>query len=182
LLSANLYKNKKPLGQEYLIKEVAGVKIGLVGIVSPIYFNSEFLAKEKFEVKEPEKTLKKILPTVKSQASLIILLSHLGKKETALLLQKVAGIDVAIVGHERGTLNRPELCNNTILVQNNMQGKFLGVLDLTIGEKGTIENFAGSLVGINQEIPLDSEVETLMRDFEKKKPQDRPDTKEKLPQ
>jgi 2',3'-cyclic-nucleotide 2'-phosphodiesterase (5'-nucleotidase family) len=119
---------------------------------------------------------------VKSQASIIILLSHLGKNETTLLLQKVPGVDVAIIGHDRGTLNQPEILTKTILVQNSMQGKFLGILDLTIGTNGTIENFTGSMVGITEDTPLDSTVLALIREIEKKKTHDRPNKKENLSQ
>jgi len=169
LLSANLFKNNQPLGQAYLIKKFVGFNVGVIGLVSPIYFNPALLAKEGLEVKDPEKILKEILPRVKSQASIIILLSHLGKNETTLLLQKVPGVDVAIIGHDRGTLNQPEILTKTILVQNGMQGKFLGILDLTIGTSGTIENYTGSIVGITENTPLDTEVNTLIRQFEKKR-------------
>ena len=179
LLSANLYKKEKPLGQTYLIKKFVGFNVGVIGLVSPTYFNTEFLAKEGLKVKDPEITLKEILPKVKTQSDIIILLSHLGKNETTLLLQKVPGIDVAIVGHDLGTLNQPEILAKTILVQNSMQGKFLGILDLAIGTKGTIENYTGSMVGITENTPSDTEVITLIREFEKKETLTGPKKREK---
>jgi len=182
LLSANLFKNNQPLGQVYLIKKFVGFNVGVIGLVSPIYFNPELLAKEGLEVKDPEKTLKEILPRVKSQASIIILLSHLGKNETTLLLQKVPGVDVAIIGHDRGTLNQPEILTKTILVQNSMQGKFLGILDLTIGTNGTIENFTGSMAGITENTSSDPKVLALIREFEKYRDLDRAKETEKISQ
>ena len=182
LLSANLFKNKKPLGQEYCIKHFAEFKVGVIGLVSPSYFNSELLAKEDLEVKDPEKTLKEILPKVNAQADIIILLSHLGKNETTLLLQKVPGVDVAIIGHDPGMLNQPELLAKTILVQNSTQGKHLGILDLTIGTKGAIESYTGSMVSITENSPQDPEVFALMRELEKKKNSQHPRTEKKLPE
>ena len=67
LLSANLYKKEKPLGQTYLIKKFVGFSVGVIGLVSPTCFNGEFLAKEGLKVKDPEMTLKEILPKVKTQ-------------------------------------------------------------------------------------------------------------------
>ena len=182
LLSANLYKKEKPLGQTYLIKKFVGFSVGVIGLVSPTCFNGEFLAKEGLKVKDPEMTLKEILPKVKTQSDIIILLSHLGKNETTLLLQKVPGVDVAIVGHDLGTLNQPEILTKTILVQNSMQGKFLGILDLTIGTKGTIENYTGSMVGITENTPSDPTVLALIREFEKYRDLDRAKETEKIPQ
>jgi len=182
LLSANLYKNEKPLGQIFFIKKFAGFNVGVIGLVSPSYFNSEVLAKENLEVKNPETALKEILPKVRDQADIVILLSHLGKKETALLLQNVPGVDVAIIGHDQAILNQPELLAKTILVQNSTQGKFLGILDLTIGTTGTIKNYTGSMVSITEDTSSDPTVLPLLREFEKKKPNVGPTTKENLPQ
>ena len=154
----------------------------MIGLVSPTCFNAEFLAKEGLKVKDPETTLKEILPKVKTQADIIILLSHLGKNETTLLLQKVPGVDVAIVGHDPGILNQPEILTKTILVQNSMQGKFLGILDLTIGTKGTIENYTGSMVGITENTPSDPTVLALIREFEKQRDLNRAKEMGKIPQ
>jgi len=182
LLSANLYKKEKPLGQTYLIKRFPGFSVGVIGLVSPTYFNTEFLAKEDLKVKDPVITLKEILPKVKAQSNITILLSHLGKNETTLLLQRVRGVDVAIVGHDLGTLNQPEMLTKSILVQNSVQGKFLGILDLTIGTKETIENYTGNMVGITENIPSDPEVLALIREVEKKGNPQPPQTEKKLPE
>jgi 2',3'-cyclic-nucleotide 2'-phosphodiesterase (5'-nucleotidase family) len=182
LLSANLYKKGKPLGQTFLIKKFDGFNVGVIGLVSPGYFNPELLAKEKLEVKDPETELKEILPKVRAKADIIIFLSHLGKNDTTLLLQNVPGVDVAIIGHDQGTLNQPEILAKTILVQNSMKGQFLGILDLTIGTKGTIENYTGSMVGIAENIPSDPAVLALIREFEKYRDLDRAKETKKIPQ
>jgi len=169
LLSANIYKNNKPLGQAYLIKHFAGFKVGVIGLVSPIYFNPELLAKENLEVKDPETALKEILFKVSAQADIIILLSHLGRNQTNILIQNVPGIDVAIIGHDRGILKQPEILAKTILVQNSMQGKFLGILDLSLGENGVITGHNGSMVSITKETPSDPEVLAVIREFARQK-------------
>lgn len=181
LLSANLYKKEKPLGQTYLIKKFAGFTVGVIGLVSPTYFNAEIFAQEGLKVKDPTTTLEEILPKVKKQSDIIILLSHLGKNETTLLLQKVPGIDVAIVGHDLGTMNQPELLTKTILVQNSVQGKFLGTLDLTIGTGGAIVNYTGNMVGITENTPSDPEILALIREFEKQRNLDHAKEMEKIP-
>ena len=83
-LSANVYlkESNELVGREFLIKDFSDFKVGIIGLVSPDFFNQDFLIKEKLVIKDPESTLRKILPKVKSQVDLIILLSHLGKKET----------------------------------------------------------------------------------------------------
>lgn len=182
LLSANLFKNEKLLGQAYLIKKFEGFSVGIIGLVSPAYVNLKLLAAEGLAVKNSEEALQKILPIVKEQADIIILLSHLGRYETNLLLQKAPDIDVAIIGHDPGMLHQPELLNSTIVVHNSTNGKFLGVLDLTLGEKGDIKAHRGYVVGIIESSPSDPEVLALIREFEKKKIHNQPKPTEMLPQ
>jgi len=169
LVSANLYKNNQPLGQLFVIKQFPGFKVGVVGIVSPYYFSREFLAKEGLEIKAPETALNEILPQVKSQANLVVLLSHMGKPQTTELVKKVTGIDVAIIGHDLGNLSPPQKIDNTILVQSCMQGKFLGILDLALANNGSITSYDGNIIAITEETPSDPEVLKVIREFEKKK-------------
>ena len=182
LLSANLYKKENPLGETYLIKKFVGFKVGVIGLVSPTFFNVEFLAKEGLKVKDPEATLKEILPKVKAQADIIILLAHMERIEINMLIQKVPGVDVVVIGHESGILNQPEILTKSILVQNSMQGKFLGILDLTIGERGTIENYTGSMVGITENTSSDPTVLALIREFEKQRDLNRSKEMGQMPQ
>ncbi|MCX8011601.1 MAG: hypothetical protein N3A64_00385 [Desulfobacterota bacterium] len=169
LLSSNIYKNNQPLGQLFVIKQFPGFKAGIVGIVSPNYFNQEFLKKEGLEIKDPAIALKEILPRVKAQANLIILLSHLGKLHTSQLVQNIPGIDIAIVGHDLGNLSPPQKIGNTILVQSCMQGKFLGILDLTLRNNAGIAEYNGNIIAITEETPSDPKILKIIEELSKRK-------------
>jgi len=170
-LSANVYwkKNDQPVGQTYLIKRFDGFKVGVIGLVSPDFFTSKFPYKDDLVVKDPELTLKKILPEIKPGVDVLVLLSHLGKKATRELADHIPGIDVAIIGHDYGVKYKAELVGNTILVQNCKKGEFLGMLDLTLGQDGSIKKYENKLAALTKNSPVDPQVLRLQRKFGEKK-------------
>jgi 2',3'-cyclic-nucleotide 2'-phosphodiesterase (5'-nucleotidase family) len=69
-------------------------------------------------------------------------------------------------------------------VQNSKKGKFLGILDLTLGEKGAIKNHTGSMVALNEgTTPSDKEVLSVIHEVvEKEKDLSRAREMEKVSQ
>jgi len=170
-LSANIYQksNDQCVGQKFAVKEFDGFKVGIIGLVAPDFFDQNFLIAESLVIKDPESTLRKILPEVRSQTELVILLSHLGEKGTRKLVKNTHGIDVAIIGHDSGVINAGELVDRTILVKNSLKGEFLGILALALDRNGSIERFENKVAAISKKIPVDWEVLTLIRKFKEKR-------------
>jgi len=170
-LSANVFlkENNKPVGEEFLIKEFDGFKVGIIGLVSPDFFNQDALIEENLAIKDPQSILKEILPRIRSQADLVILLSHLGKKGTKELVKNIPGIDVAIIGHNKGVMSKGELMGKTIIVQNCNMGKSLGILEINLNQNGTIRKYENRVEALSQSTPADPELIKLIRKFEEKK-------------
>jgi 2',3'-cyclic-nucleotide 2'-phosphodiesterase (5'-nucleotidase family) len=171
LLSANIYrrKNNQPVGKEFLIKEFSGFKAGIIGLTSPEYVKENTLIKEELVVKDPESTTRGLLTKMKSQVDIIILLSHLGKQNTSELVKNVSGIDVAILGHKLGVAHEVELVDKTILVHSGLKGKHLGILELTLDNKGSIVGHEARLARLSKETPVDSTIAELVKTFEAQK-------------
>jgi len=171
LLSANIYrrKNNQPVGKEYLVKEFSGFKAGIIGLTSPEYVEENTLIKEEVVVKDPESTTRGLLTKMKSQVDIIILLSHLGKQRTNDLVKNVSGIDVAILGHKLGVMHEVELVDKTIVVHSGLKGKHLGILKLTLDDKGSIVGHKAQLARISKETPVDSAIDSLVKTFEAQK-------------
>jgi 2',3'-cyclic-nucleotide 2'-phosphodiesterase (5'-nucleotidase family) len=170
-LSANVFlkENNKPVGEEFLIKEFDGFKVGIIGLVSPDFFNQDALIEKNLVIKDPESILKEILPRIRSQTDLVILLSHLGKEGTRKIVKDVPGIDVAIIGHSKGVMSEGELLGKTIIVQNCNKGKSLGILEITLDHNGVIKKYENRVEALTQSTPVDPELLKLIRKFKEKK-------------
>ncbi|MCX8023005.1 MAG: 5'-nucleotidase C-terminal domain-containing protein [Syntrophorhabdaceae bacterium] len=147
----------------YLIKEMAGIKVAIIGITTddtPLSTHPKNVFGFKFL---PAKdTVEKYLQVLKGRADIIILLSHIGFSADRSIAERVKGIDVIVGGHSHTRLEKPLLVGHTIVVQAWEHGKALGVLDLTV-ENGKIIRFRGHLEEISPEIGVkDDSIKSLV--------------------
>jgi len=117
----------------YIVKEIAGIKVAIVGVVTedtPVSTHPKNVKGLIFL--SPEETVEKYIKELKNQVDLIIVLSHIGHHADRKLAEKIKGIDVIIGGHSHTKIEKHVLINETIIVQAWEHGKALGVLDLTL--------------------------------------------------
>jgi 2',3'-cyclic-nucleotide 2'-phosphodiesterase (5'-nucleotidase family) len=171
LVSGNVIKQNlnQPLVQQYLVKEFDEFTAGIIGLASSDYFNKESLIKEGLVITDPEETLKRILSEIQEKVDIVILLSHLGFTATKEMVQKIDGIDVAIAGHGKLSMENPELVGETLVVQNSFEGRYLGILALTLDQDGSIAAYQGTKAKLPKDIPDEPEVAALVETFKKEK-------------
>ena len=132
-LSCNISDTgRKPaLFRPYIIKEVAGKKIGIIGVTT-------LLATQKssgLKFIEPGLAVKEAVSELKkSNTDIIILLSHLGESEDLNLIKGIEGIDIIIVGHSRIKEDLFTKINHTLFLRPAWQGRRLGKLTITLKE------------------------------------------------
>jgi 5'-nucleotidase/UDP-sugar diphosphatase len=144
--------SRPPWTREYIIKEVSGIKVALLGVLNP---DGLTVIPDQERVKElqvipPETALNRLLPEVREKADLVILLSHFGAEKTEALVKAVNGVDVAISTGSDDLFSSPP--GNTVLLHTGYLGRTLGLLKLTLDEKRTLG------VSDRRAIPLDNSV------------------------
>lgn len=155
MLAINIYhKGTKDLAYKpYLIKEVNGIKVGIIGIASTIvdkvmpasfseglYFTlgNEELPRHIREVKE-------------LGVDLLVVVSHLGYPQDLKLAEEVDGIDVLLSAHTHNRVYEPAIINGAVVIQSGCHGSFVGRLDLTINDK-KVSSFNHQLVLLDESI------------------------------
>lgn len=145
---SNVEMDGKPFGQEFLIKEINGVKIGMFGLTTVYTENLSVYANEVVFKNEVETARRMVELLKEKKADVIIALVHLGFTETIpefitsrKLVAQVAGIDILVDGHSHSYMDEPELVNNTWIVTANQSGRYVG--------KGKLEVKNGRLTGFN---------------------------------
>lgn len=153
----------------FVINEVKGVKIAIVGIVTeetPESTHPKNVVGLRFN--SIEKTIRKYLQELTGKTDIIIVLSHIGHHADRELAEKVKGIDVIIGGHSHTKVTKPVRVGNTIIVQAWEHGKALGVLDLTIEDK-KIVRFDGHLEEIGPTLSKkDETISFIVEKYNKK--------------
>ena len=139
-ISANIWYQDKLAFEPYIIKNIAGLNIGIIG-VSPL--NSMVATIENklagFRVTDPIDAVKDAISRIQDKTDLIIVLAHLGKTDPNVniqnLVEAVPTIDVVIDGHDHIAVNDGRLLGHTIMVNTGQYGEYLGQLTLTIKDK-----------------------------------------------
>ncbi|MCL4481295.1 MAG: 5'-nucleotidase C-terminal domain-containing protein [Bacteroidetes bacterium] len=167
MLANNIFDKvtKKPVFQPYFIKEIGGLKIGLIGIAStivdktmpPSYSEGIYFTLGKDELPPIIDLLR-----IDEKSDLIVLVSHLGFTQDMKLLSEVQGIDVCLSGHTHNRLYKPVLIGKTILMQSGCHGSFLGRLDLVIVD-GQITDYQHRLIEVEAVVQPDPIVAELVK-------------------
>lgn len=167
MLANNVYdkETRQPVYRSSVMKEIGGLRVGLVGIASniidktmpPSYSEGIYFTLGKDE-------LPAIIETLRAQekADLIVLISHLGFPQDMRLLSEVHGVDVCLSGHTHNRLYKPVLNGKTIIIQSGCHGSFLGRLDVEV-ESGQIVDYRHRLTEVEAAIKPDPTVDELIR-------------------
>ncbi len=150
--------------QPYRIREIAGLRVGIVGIaativdkVMPPHFS------EGLRFTTGNRELPEYITRLRDEerVDLVVVLSHLGFPQEVKLAREVDGIDVLLSGHTHNRLYQPAVVNDTIIIQSGCHGSFLGRLDLTL-EAGEIVDYRHELITLGHGIRPHPAVEELV--------------------
>lgn len=142
----------------YIIKEVAGIKVGIIGVTG--LSSKEKLGGLKFI--EPSKAVKQAVEKLKQEAaSLIILLGSLNENEYLSLIEEIKGIDILITTHRPDKKESVSKIGSTIVLRPAWQGRRLGKLSLTIKDNKIIDYKAEEL-RLSDKIPDDPDINAIL--------------------
>lgn len=139
LLSSNVFDESsgKPLWRPYLLKEAAGLRIGIFSLLGPETFLGETDSRRKgLTLRSPVEVAQNMVKELQPKTDLIILLSHLSYPRDLELAQAVSGIHIIVGAHTAMNLVNPPVVKNTIVLQTAPKGMYIGRLDLIFSNHG----------------------------------------------
>ena len=167
ILSANtyIYDERKRLFDPFIIKELDGMRIGIIGIACehivqgfpPKFSEGIYMSPEYEELPKIVSELKN-----KEKVDFIILLSHLGMPTDYELLKTVSDVDVCVSGHTHNRLNYPIKVGGALLIQSGCHGSFITRLDLDI-LNGRIVDYTHKLITVDASIDKNPEIEKIIQ-------------------
>ncbi|MFO7670187.1 MAG: bifunctional metallophosphatase/5'-nucleotidase [Bacteroidales bacterium] len=167
MLANNVFDKvtRKLVFPSYAIKEIGGLRIGLIGIASNIIDKTmppSFSEGIYFTLGKDELPPIIELLRIKEKIDLIVLISHLGFAQDMKLLSEVKGVDICLSGHTHNRLYKPVLSGNTIVIQSGCQGSFLGHLELVV-DGGQVVDYRHRLIEVEANIQPDPIVAELVK-------------------
>lgn len=136
-----------------------GVKIAVIGVMGKNAYQAIAEKRRKgVSLIEPAVLLKQMIPQVRKQADVVVVLSHTGHEEEVALAKEVPGIDVIVGGHSHTKVERPVRVQSpdreTLVAQAFQWGEYVGRIDLTVDGKKVVK-MAGGLLPVTSDIPQD---------------------------
>jgi 2',3'-cyclic-nucleotide 2'-phosphodiesterase (5'-nucleotidase family) len=132
-LSANLKekKTKKSVFKPYLIKEIEGIKIGILGLITTeIPPNVQKELKDYF-IENPMKAATETINRLMTSCDYIVALAHLNPPEIESLAKEVPRISIIIGGSDRSFIF-PKQFDHSIYVQTDAFGAHVGRMNLRL--------------------------------------------------
>ncbi len=189
ILAANLkqqYKDGVEYFQPYLIKRVAGVRVGIVGFVTPGVPRWEIPAHYRgYEFEPIVKAAKRVIPEVRKQVDLLVVIAHSGlernpdtgqpfdlnqipeENRVYALAEQVPGIDVILFGHTHKEL-KEEFIHGVLLAQALHWGQSLARADVEMEKTDTgwqVSSKHSTTLPVTDAVPPDPEVVKIARPY-----------------
>jgi hypothetical protein len=135
-ISANLVdkKSEKGIFKPYVIKEIAGVRIGIFGLLDDI-FNPSLQEKETgLTILEPLSTSKALTKSLREYCDLIVALSQLGESKDRKLAKENPQIDLILGGGGESKRAVRDRVNEVPIYRSEPRGGYLGRIDYTLAD------------------------------------------------
>jgi len=186
ILAANVkqkYANPPQRFEPYIVKEIAGVRVAIVGFVTPAIPHSEMPANyADYEFEPIVDVARRVIPEVRKRADIVVVVSHSGLPsdppwpdelpgENAMLelAQQVPGIDVILFGHTHGEVSERTI-NGVLLTQPRLWGRSLARVDLDVSRDTEnhwrIAAKHSTVIPVTAEVPADPEIIRLAAPYE----------------
>ena len=153
----------------YLTQTINDIDIAVVGVVSPKLIRHADPNAHDLQTRDAETTLKRLIPALRKDHDIVLLLSHAGWQQSVAWIEAVGGIDFAVVGHDYYPHFEPETVNQTVLFKCAIGGKYLGIIKLWRDADGRFSRYDSELVPLTEEIPVDPVFTGPEKTYERKK-------------
>jgi 2',3'-cyclic-nucleotide 2'-phosphodiesterase/3'-nucleotidase len=172
----------------YIIKNVAGVRVALVGFVTQSIPHWEVSAHYKgYEFESIVTAARRVIPEVRKKADVVVVIAHSGmgpdpeEKTPSLFIEipgenqvlelanQVPGIDVILFGHTHSQVAE-RIVNGVLLTQPKNWGGSLARIDLDVARSADghwqIASKHSTVIPVTADTPVDSEVTQLAAPYE----------------
>jgi S-sulfosulfanyl-L-cysteine sulfohydrolase len=134
----------------YVVREMGGARIGVIGQAFPyVPISHPLRLVEDLTFGIQEERLQRFVNELRDDRGVdaVVLLSHNGFSADYKLAGQVSGLDVILSGHTHDAIPVAMPVGDTLVIQSGAHGKFLGRLDLDVGD-GRVRDWRFKLIPV----------------------------------
>lgn len=166
MVCANVWdkQTKKTLVPPYLIVKKGAVNVGVFGLTSDKVDLGP--ARDSLTLEDPAVAAKRTVDELRKKgATVVVLLSQLGKVESEDLVTGVDGIDVVIAGRNVPVLQKGRMIKNTVACYGGEQGQNMGRTIVTLDAAKKMQTGENDVFVLGPEVGEKPEILTLVKSF-----------------
>ena len=166
LIAANIIDEDtgKSLFDPYIIKNIDGIKIGIIGFTDPDVPQRQPPSYSKGIIYRGKEILQPLVDKIKSDkdVDIVVLFTHIGLPKAVNLAKELNNVDILLSGDTHERTYTPINVGNTLVVEPGSFGSFLGKVDITLSH-GTIIDKHWELIELKTEdFPIDNNVQSIV--------------------
>jgi 2',3'-cyclic-nucleotide 2'-phosphodiesterase (5'-nucleotidase family) len=168
ILGANVLSSAtgEPLLDPVAIIARAGLRVGVLGLVTTEASTGSTTGSDPaLRFDDPFEVARRLVPELRGQADVVVVLSHLGLGVDRRLAREVPGIDVIIGGHSHDALEAPIVEGSTVISQAGGYGNAVGRVELEVGAAGGVRLVGGRLLPVGRDLPAQPEVAAVLERY-----------------
>jgi hypothetical protein len=169
VVCANLIdkKTKTTAFSPYLIKPIGTVKVGFFGLMSDKVDLGP--ARDSLAVQEPQAVARRTIDEMRKKgATVVVLLSQLGKVESEDLVTAIDGVDLVVVGRNVPLLQKGRLIKSTVACYGGEQGQYMGRTVLTLNAQKKVTTGDNETFVLGPEVGEHPDIAQIVKEFEDK--------------
>ena len=167
LTCANLLDRRThaPLFPTSRILDVGGVRVGVLALISDRLDLGP--AKDSLEVVDPENAAQAEVTSLRSRgATVVVLLTQLGRAGGEDIVSAVPGIDALVLGHDVPVYDVGRRIGGTLASYAGDQGQHLGIVTLELGADGAVSDGMCKVVPLGPEVKEQPAMLASVKQFE----------------
>jgi len=167
VVCANLLdaKTRRPMLQPWVIQKVGTLKVGVLGLMSDKVDLGP--SRDSLRVEEPSATARRAVDELhKKGATVVVVLSQLGKVESEDLAAMVPGIDAVVCGRNVPMIQKGRMIKNTVASYGGEQGQYVSRTLLTLDARRRTVTGENESFMLGPDVGERPEVAKLVKEFE----------------
>jgi len=149
----------KGLLKTYIVKDVGGIRVALVGVTSNGYADGQEVSTDR----QPLDALRAILPEARKQSDVVVVLADLNQSDVDALADAGLGVQVILGGRSQDSRSAT-LVGSTVVASAGSSGRNVEVLTLQIGSGGQVLTYASAEQALGPSVSDDQAVLKLRRE------------------
>jgi len=154
-------RSPEDIWQEYVIKKIGGLKVGIFGELRGTLLRKEqaiqadYIANARLMVEKLQQ----------KRCDVIICIAHVDDRNAKALPDSVAGIDIVMGGKVAGPMKKVHQVGESYYINSGDRGRFVGHMQLFLDRTRTIDSVAVSIESMETNDPEDPYVKALVDEF-----------------